>query len=40
MQEIRLGGFRLILGRIVMLHVRAEAVLDADRVHINATNMA
>jgi flavin reductase (DIM6/NTAB) family NADH-FMN oxidoreductase RutF len=39
MQEIRLGGFSLILGRIVMLHVRDEAVLDADRLYIDATNM-
>jgi flavin reductase (DIM6/NTAB) family NADH-FMN oxidoreductase RutF len=39
MQEIRLGNFSLILGRIVMLHVRDEAVLDADRLHIDATNM-
>ncbi|HEX9588331.1 MAG TPA: flavin reductase family protein [Bradyrhizobium sp.] len=39
MQEIRLGNFSLILGRIVMLHVRDEAVLDADRLHIDAANM-
>jgi flavin reductase (DIM6/NTAB) family NADH-FMN oxidoreductase RutF len=39
MQEIRLGNFSLILGRIVMLHVRDEAVLDADRLHIDAENM-
>ena len=39
MQEIRLGNFSLILGRIVMLHVRDEAVLDAGRLHIDATNM-
>src|ERR1700743_3562284 len=38
-QEIRLGNFSLILGRIVMLHVRDEAVLDADRLHIDAANM-
>jgi len=36
MQEIRLGNFSLILGRIVMLHVRDEAVLDADRLYIDA----
>lgn len=35
-QEIRLGGFSLILGRIVMLHVRDEAVLDPDRLYIDA----
>ena len=28
-----------ILGRIVMLHVRDEAVLDADRLHIDAAKM-
>lgn len=39
MQEIRLGNFSLILGRIVMLHVRDEAVLDADRLYIDAANM-
>jgi flavin reductase (DIM6/NTAB) family NADH-FMN oxidoreductase RutF len=39
MQEIRLGNFSLILGRIVMLHVRDEAVLDAGRLHIDAANM-
>jgi flavin reductase (DIM6/NTAB) family NADH-FMN oxidoreductase RutF len=39
MQEVRLGNFSLILGRIVMLHVRDEAVFDADRLHIDADNM-
>jgi flavin reductase (DIM6/NTAB) family NADH-FMN oxidoreductase RutF len=39
MQEIRLGNLRLFLGRIVMLHLRDEAVLDADRLHIDAANM-
>ena len=29
----------LILGRIVMLHVRDEAVLDAGRLHIDAASM-
>jgi hypothetical protein len=36
MQEIRLGGFSLILGRIVLLHVRNEAVLDPERLYIDA----
>ncbi|EJN15940.1 conserved protein of DIM6/NTAB family [Bradyrhizobium sp. YR681] len=39
MQEIRLGNFSLILGRIVMLHVRDEAVLDADRLYIDAAKL-
>ena len=39
MQEIRLGGFSLILGRIVMLHVRDEAVLDPARLHIDAAEL-
>lgn len=39
MQEIRLGNFSLILGRIVMLHVRDEAVLDPDRLYIDADKM-
>lgn len=33
------GNFSLFLGRIVMLHVRDEAVLDADRLHIDAVSM-
>jgi flavin reductase (DIM6/NTAB) family NADH-FMN oxidoreductase RutF len=39
MQEIRLGGFSLILGRIVMLHVRDEALIDPERLHIDAANL-
>jgi flavin reductase (DIM6/NTAB) family NADH-FMN oxidoreductase RutF len=39
MQEVRLGGFSLILGRIVMLHVRDEAVLDAERLYIDAAKL-
>jgi flavin reductase (DIM6/NTAB) family NADH-FMN oxidoreductase RutF len=39
MQEIRLGGFSLILGRVVMLHVRDEAVLDPERLHVDAARL-
>jgi flavin reductase (DIM6/NTAB) family NADH-FMN oxidoreductase RutF len=39
MQEVRLGGFSLILGRIVMLHVRDEAVLDPERLHVDAARL-
>jgi flavin reductase (DIM6/NTAB) family NADH-FMN oxidoreductase RutF len=39
MQEIRLGNFSLILGRIVMLHVRDEAVLDVERLYIDAAKL-
>jgi flavin reductase (DIM6/NTAB) family NADH-FMN oxidoreductase RutF len=39
MQEIRLGGFSLILGRIVMLHVRDDAVLDSERLYIDAAKL-
>ena len=39
MQEIRLGGFSLILGRIVMLHVCDEAVLDRERLYIDAVKL-
>jgi flavin reductase (DIM6/NTAB) family NADH-FMN oxidoreductase RutF len=39
MQEIRLGGFSLILGRIVMLHVRDDAVLDPERFYIDAEKL-
>lgn len=39
MQEIRLGGFSLILGRIVILHVRDEALIDPERLHVDAANL-
>jgi flavin reductase (DIM6/NTAB) family NADH-FMN oxidoreductase RutF len=39
MQEIALGSFGLVLGRIMMVHVRDEAVTDADRQHIDAEKL-
>jgi flavin reductase (DIM6/NTAB) family NADH-FMN oxidoreductase RutF len=39
MQEIRLGGFSLILGRIVILHVSDEAVLDPERLYVDAAKL-
>jgi flavin reductase (DIM6/NTAB) family NADH-FMN oxidoreductase RutF len=39
MQEIRLGGFSLILGRIVILHIGDEAVLDPERLYVDAAKL-
>jgi flavin reductase (DIM6/NTAB) family NADH-FMN oxidoreductase RutF len=36
MQEIRLGGFSLVLGEILLVHVTDEAVLDPARRYIDA----
>jgi flavin reductase (DIM6/NTAB) family NADH-FMN oxidoreductase RutF len=36
MQEIRLGGFSLILGRIVMMHVVDDAVIDPAKQYIDS----
>jgi flavin reductase (DIM6/NTAB) family NADH-FMN oxidoreductase RutF len=39
MQEIALGSFSLVLGKILMVHVRDEAVIDATRLHVDATKL-
>ncbi len=39
MQEIRLGGFSLVLGQILLVHVRDEAVLDRARQYIDASKL-
>ncbi|WP_315834730.1 flavin reductase family protein [Bradyrhizobium prioriisuperbiae] len=39
MQEIRLGNFSLMLGRIVLMHIADEAVSDPDRLHIDTTRL-
>ena len=39
MQEVALGSFSLVLGRIVMVHVRDEAVIDAERQYIDAEKL-
>ena len=36
MQEIRLGGFSLVLGRIVMMHVMDDAVIDPEKQYIDS----
>jgi flavin reductase (DIM6/NTAB) family NADH-FMN oxidoreductase RutF len=36
MQEVLLGGFSLVLGRILLVHVHDEAVMDRGRQHIDA----
>jgi hypothetical protein len=36
MQEIRLGGFSLVLGQIVMMHVMDEAVIDPEKQYIDS----
>ena len=39
MQEIALGGFGLVLGKILMVHVRDEAVIDPSRQHVDASQL-
>jgi flavin reductase (DIM6/NTAB) family NADH-FMN oxidoreductase RutF len=39
MQHIPLGGFGLILGRVVMMHVRDEAVVNAEQQYIDAEKL-
>ena len=39
MQEIALGGFSLVLGQIQLVHVRDEAVIDAQRQYIDAEKL-
>jgi flavin reductase (DIM6/NTAB) family NADH-FMN oxidoreductase RutF len=39
MQEIALGGFGLVLGKILMVHVCDEAVIDATRQYIDANKL-
>jgi flavin reductase (DIM6/NTAB) family NADH-FMN oxidoreductase RutF len=39
MQEIRLGGFSLVLGQILLVHVSDEAVLDRTRQYIDASKL-
>jgi hypothetical protein len=36
MQEIALGSFGLVLGKILMVHVNDEAVVDASRQYVDA----
>lgn len=39
MQEVALSGFSLVLGRILMIHVHDEAVIDAARQYIDAEKL-
>jgi flavin reductase (DIM6/NTAB) family NADH-FMN oxidoreductase RutF len=39
MQEVALGDFSLVLGRILLVHVRDAAVIDAHRQHIDAARL-
>jgi len=39
MQEIALGGFGLVPGKILMVHVKDEAVIDAARQHVDAEKL-
>ena len=39
MQEIALGSFSLVLGRILMVHVKDDAVIDAARQHVDAEKL-
>jgi flavin reductase (DIM6/NTAB) family NADH-FMN oxidoreductase RutF len=39
MQEVALGNFSLVLGRILRVHVSEEAVVDAGRQHIDASKL-
>jgi flavin reductase (DIM6/NTAB) family NADH-FMN oxidoreductase RutF len=39
MQEIALGGFSLVLGQIQLMHIRDEAVIDAERLYVDANRL-
>jgi flavin reductase (DIM6/NTAB) family NADH-FMN oxidoreductase RutF len=39
MQEIALGGFSLVLGKILMVHGKDEAVIDAARQYVDAEKL-
>lgn len=39
MQEVLLGGFSLVLGRILLVHVQDQAVMDRGRQHIDANKL-
>ncbi|EKS36821.1 MULTISPECIES: flavin reductase family protein [Afipia] len=39
MQEVALGGFSLVLGRILMIHVQDHAVIDATRQYVDAEKL-
>lgn len=39
MQEVRLGSFSLVLGKILFMHVRDDAVSDAEKLYIDAEKL-
>jgi flavin reductase (DIM6/NTAB) family NADH-FMN oxidoreductase RutF len=39
MQEIALGGFGLVLGKILMVHIDDEAVIDVERQYVDAIKL-
>jgi hypothetical protein len=39
MQEIKLGAFSLVLGRLVTMHIRDKVVIDATRPSINTAKL-
>jgi flavin reductase (DIM6/NTAB) family NADH-FMN oxidoreductase RutF len=39
MQEVALGSFSLVLGRIVAMHVADAAVIDADRHYVDTARL-
>ena len=39
MQEIALGGFSLVLGQILLVHVHDEAVIDPQRQYIDTSKL-
>jgi flavin reductase (DIM6/NTAB) family NADH-FMN oxidoreductase RutF len=39
MQEIALGSFSLVLGRILAIHVADQAIIDVGRLYIDATKL-
>jgi flavin reductase (DIM6/NTAB) family NADH-FMN oxidoreductase RutF len=39
MQEVRLGSFSLVLGTILFMHIRDDAVRDAERLYIDAEKL-
>jgi flavin reductase (DIM6/NTAB) family NADH-FMN oxidoreductase RutF len=39
MQEVRLGSFSLVLGRILFMHIRDDAVRDSEKLYVDAEKL-
>jgi len=39
MQEVRLGTFSLVLGQILLMHVQDNAIMDLERLYIDANKL-